>query len=249
MPYAGLKRGVGANWGTDDSGFGSHGQSGRTRHGYGPEWLRNRNTAKSDAVEPEEWDPVRPLSQLPCDCVCGPICAGARIQSDPRSRRVPGGSEHASYCSGRALLHDTSSRNSASALEVSAVAGEAEVRNDKGLLIAKVFPGAALDFDQQPGGAAGPSSVSGKVSKTSDGHYLLTDSATNTTVEVQGDNLESTVGHCVAATGSADPTAAPAPGARSSSTLPVISGFRAAKRVRVARRQVGRQREPVFRTQ
>lgn len=97
-------------------------------------------------------------------------------------------------------------------LEVSAVKGGAEVLNAKGMLLAKVVPGAALDFDQQPGGAAGPSQVSGRVSKQN-GHYLLTDATTNTTVELQGDNLEPSVGKCIAATGSADPSAAPAPGA------------------------------------
>jgi len=104
------------------------------------------------------------------------------------------------------------SRNSPRTIEVAAVTGRAEVRDAKGLLIAKVFPGSALDFDQQPGGAAGPSQVSGKVSKQG-GHYFLTDSTTNTTVELQGDNLDSAVGHCIAATGSADPSAVPAPGA------------------------------------
>lgn len=97
-------------------------------------------------------------------------------------------------------------------LEVSAIAGEAEVRNLQGLLIAKVIPGEALDFAQQPGGAAAPSQVSGRVSRQN-GHLLLTDSTTNTTVEIQGENLDSTVGHCIAATGSADPSATPAPGA------------------------------------
>jgi len=102
--------------------------------------------------------------------------------------------------------------NNSRAFEVAAVTGQAEVRNANGLLIAKVFPDSALDFDQQPGGAAGPSQVSGRVSNQN-GHYLLTDSTTNTTVELQGDNLGSTVGHCIAATGAADPSAVPAPGA------------------------------------
>jgi len=104
------------------------------------------------------------------------------------------------------------SRNNPKIMEVAAVAGSAEVRNAKGLLIAKVVPGSALEFDQQPGGAAGPSQVSGKVTKQN-GHYLLTDATTNTTVELQGDNLDSVVGKCIAATGSPDPSAAPAPGA------------------------------------
>lgn len=104
------------------------------------------------------------------------------------------------------------SRNNSKGLEVAAVTGQAEVRNATGLLLARVVPGSALDFDQQPGGAAGPSQVSGKVSKQN-GHYLMTDATTKVTVELQGDNLDSTVGHCIAATGSPDPSAAPVAGA------------------------------------
>jgi hypothetical protein len=98
-------------------------------------------------------------------------------------------------------------RASASKLHVSAVTGQAEVHNSSGLLIAKVFPGSSLDFDQQPAGAAGPTKVSGRLQKQ-DGRYIVTDVTTKTTVELQGENLENSVGHCIAATGSADPAAA-----------------------------------------
>ncbi len=98
-------------------------------------------------------------------------------------------------------------RASASKLQVFAVTGQAEVHNSGGLLIAKVFPGSSLDFDQPPAGAAGATKVSGKLEKQ-DGRYMLTDATTKTTVELQGDNLEKSVGHCIAATGSADPTTA-----------------------------------------
>jgi len=104
-------------------------------------------------------------------------------------------------------------RTGPKSLEVAAVLGHADVRNGQGMLIARVVPGSPLDLQQQPEGAAGPSRVNGKVSKTAAGHYLLSDSTTNTTVELQGNNLDSAVGHCVAATGSADPSAAPAAGA------------------------------------
>jgi hypothetical protein len=98
-------------------------------------------------------------------------------------------------------------RTSASKLQVSAVSGQAEVHNASGLLIAKVFPGSSLDFNQQPSGAASATKVSGKLEKL-DGRYMLTDVTTKTTFELQGDNLEKSVGHCIAATGSADPAAA-----------------------------------------
>ena len=97
-------------------------------------------------------------------------------------------------------------RTSASKLQVSAVSGQAEVHNAGGLLIAKVFPGSALDFDQ-PAGAGGPTQVSGRLEKR-DGHYMVTDVTTKTTLELQGDNLEKSVGHCIAASGSTDPSTA-----------------------------------------
>ncbi|MGA2598144.1 MAG: hypothetical protein ABSH09_14265 [Bryobacteraceae bacterium] len=94
-------------------------------------------------------------------------------------------------------------------LEVSAVSGQAEVRNASGLLIARVFPGSALDFDQEPGGGAtAPEKVSGKVEKSADGHYYLTDVTTKTTFELVGDNLDKSVGSCVAVTGTPDANAA-----------------------------------------
>jgi len=93
-------------------------------------------------------------------------------------------------------------------LEVSAVSGQAEVRNASGLLIARVFPGSALDFDQEPGGAAAPEKVSGKMEKSADGHYYLTDVTTKTTFELVGDNLDKSVGNCIAVTGSPDPNTA-----------------------------------------
>ena len=94
------------------------------------------------------------------------------------------------------------------AFEVSAVTGQAEVRNASGLLIAKVFPGSALNFNQEPEGAATPFKVSGKLEKSADGHYFLTDVTTKTTFELLGDNLDSSVGNCIAVTGSTDPKTA-----------------------------------------
>jgi hypothetical protein len=75
-------------------------------------------------------------------------------------------------------------------------------------LIAKVFPGSALDFDQEPGGASTPEKVSGKVEKSADGHYFLTDVTTKTTFELVGDDLDKSVGNCVAVTGTPDANAA-----------------------------------------
>ncbi|HYL35410.1 MAG TPA: hypothetical protein VEV17_05820 [Bryobacteraceae bacterium] len=98
-------------------------------------------------------------------------------------------------------------RTGASKLEVSAVTGQAEVRGAGGVMIARVFPGSALDFDQQPAGAAGATKVSGRLEKQ-DGRYKLTDVTTRVRFELQGDNLEKSVGQCITATGSSDPSTA-----------------------------------------
>lgn len=98
-------------------------------------------------------------------------------------------------------------RASASKLQVYAVTGQAEVHGASGVMIARVFPGSSLDFEQQPAGAAGATKVSGKL-EGQGGRYMLTDVATKATYELQGDNLEKSVGQCIAATGSSDPTTA-----------------------------------------
>jgi hypothetical protein len=75
-----------------------------------------------------------------------------------------------------------------------------EVRNSSGILVARVYPGRALEFDPQAGGNSKEMKLSGKLTKTN-GKYLLTDSATSVTVELTGAGLESHVGRTIAVTG------------------------------------------------
>jgi hypothetical protein len=95
-------------------------------------------------------------------------------------------------------------RASASKLQVAAITGEAEVQGTGGVMIARVIPGSALAFQQQPAGAEGATKVSGKLEKEGS-RYMLTDVTTKTRLELQGNNLEKFVGQCIAATGSSDP--------------------------------------------
>ena len=98
-------------------------------------------------------------------------------------------------------------RASASKLQVSAVTGQAEVQTANGSMIARVVAGSSLDFEQPPAGAAGATQISGNLEKQA-GHYILTDVTTKTTLELQGDNLEKSVGQCITGSGSPDPSTA-----------------------------------------
>lgn len=96
-------------------------------------------------------------------------------------------------------------RTNASKLQISAVTGQAEVHGASGLMIARVLAGSSFDFEQQPAGAEGATKVSGKLEKQR-GRYMLTDATTKATFELQGDNLEKSVGQCIVGNGSSDPT-------------------------------------------
>lgn len=96
-------------------------------------------------------------------------------------------------------------RTNAGRLQISAVTGQAEVHGAGGLMIARVLAGSSFDFEQQPAGAEGATKVSGKLEKQR-GRYMLTDATTKTTFELQGDNLEKSVGQCIVGNGSSDPT-------------------------------------------
>ncbi len=95
-------------------------------------------------------------------------------------------------------------RASASRLQVSAVAGQAEVESAGGVWIATVLPGSPLEFDQPPAGAAGATRISGRLEQH-DGAYSVVDFATKSRLEVQGENLEKVVGQCISGDGSSDP--------------------------------------------
>jgi len=97
-------------------------------------------------------------------------------------------------------------------VSIAAREGSVDVRNGAGVLVATVRPGLALAFDTQAGGTATASKMSGCL-VTKGGKYLLTDSTTNVTVELQGSDAAKSAGHRVEITGLMVPDATPADGA------------------------------------
>jgi hypothetical protein len=96
-----------------------------------------------------------------------------------------------------------------SRVQVAALTGSFRVRNSRGLLVASIATGTALEFDPQAAAQAA-SKLSGCLQKKA-GRYVLTDEITNVTVELAGDGLEKEVGNRVEISGSLDPTATPSP--------------------------------------
>ena len=70
-------------------------------------------------------------------------------------------------------------------VRVAASGGQAEVRSGKGVLLAQVGPGSAV---QVPGGGYAPSAFTGIV-RQEKGKYLLTDTTTQQTVELRGSQV------------------------------------------------------------
>ncbi|MBN8732122.1 MAG: hypothetical protein J0L64_16395, partial [Acidobacteria bacterium] len=97
-------------------------------------------------------------------------------------------------------------------VQVSAARGSLRVTNARGVMIASLAAGRALEFEL-PGesGASGPALVTGCLVKR-DGRYMLTDEAAGVTVEVKG-SVEQYVGKRVQVQGSQIPDARPVPGA------------------------------------
>jgi hypothetical protein len=101
-------------------------------------------------------------------------------------------------------------------VRVGALSSPVEVRNSDNMLLARLNPGHALEFENQ-GGASGPVKLKGTLTcnKDSSGKtvYSITDSTTNVTYEVQGKNLDKYCGKVVTVNGSVVPGAAGAGGA------------------------------------
>lgn len=106
-------------------------------------------------------------------------------------------------------------------LRVAVLTGDVAVRNAGGMLLARVMPGSAMDFEPQAGAAA-TVQLKGKLEKVN-GKYLLTDQTTGVTVELQGADLDKYVGKVVLVTGSSMPGATPAPGATQVVSVTTIS--------------------------
>ena len=96
-----------------------------------------------------------------------------------------------------------------SKVRVAALAGALRVTNSKGILVARVMPGAPIEFEPQAAGAAAPSRLSGCLVKKA-GKFLLTDETTNVTVELTGSQLQAQAGNFVEIVGTMDPSAKPA---------------------------------------
>lgn len=95
-----------------------------------------------------------------------------------------------------------------SRVHVSALAGSVQVMNARGVVVAALAAGRALEFEPQAGASA-PSKLTGCVVHK-DGRFFLTDETTNVTVELRGAGLEKQAGHKVEITGSQLPGVTPA---------------------------------------
>jgi hypothetical protein len=91
-------------------------------------------------------------------------------------------------------------------IELAALSGSFRVLNSRGLLVANVPSGHALELEPQ--GTDTASKLTGTLRQVG-GHYLLTDETTNVTVELAGAGLSKEIGNRVEVTGQLDPTATP----------------------------------------
>jgi hypothetical protein len=83
-------------------------------------------------------------------------------------------------------------------VRVSAVDGAFAIRNARGLILANVAAGNSVELNSQ---GSTQTKIVGKLKKV-DGKYFVTDEATNTTLELKGQNLEQFVGQRVEVVGS-----------------------------------------------
>lgn len=97
-------------------------------------------------------------------------------------------------------------------LRVAALNGSVEVRNEQGILLARLRPGMAMEFRPPQAGAAAATQIRGCLERR-DGRYVITDETTNVTVELQGTGLENEVGNRIEVSGEVVAGATPAAGA------------------------------------
>jgi len=91
-------------------------------------------------------------------------------------------------------------------VQVAALVGSFRVLNSRGVLIADIAAGRAIEFEPQA--ASTPSKLMGCLVMHGV-HYLLTDETTNVVVELGGPGLDKEKGNRVEITGAMDPTATP----------------------------------------
>jgi hypothetical protein len=92
-------------------------------------------------------------------------------------------------------------------VDVEAMTGSFRVLNSRGILIANLAAGRALELDPQPPQAA-QTKLSGCL-VFRNGRYVITDETTNVTIEVGGLGLDKEKGNRVELTGAMDPTMTP----------------------------------------
>jgi hypothetical protein len=95
-------------------------------------------------------------------------------------------------------------------VSVSALSGSFQVLNARGVLVANVAAGTALEFE--PLAADVPTHLTGVLAQQN-GHFLLSDPVTGVRVEVTGESLVARVGKVVQVTGTRNAAAAPVAGA------------------------------------
>ncbi len=105
-------------------------------------------------------------------------------------------------------------------VEVAALSGSVQVRNQTGVLLARVLPGQALAFTIQAAGAAPAVKLTG-VLTVEDGHYFVTDQTAGVRVELVGNDLVRFVGKMVEVNGALDASVTAA--APASNVVNVIS--------------------------
>jgi hypothetical protein len=98
-------------------------------------------------------------------------------------------------------------------VQVAALVGGFRVLTARGLLVAEMAPGAALEFEPQAASTNGePWKLTGCLRVVTT-HFLLTDEVTNVTVELAGAGLDVEGGNRVEALGALDPSGSPVSGA------------------------------------
>jgi hypothetical protein len=85
-------------------------------------------------------------------------------------------------------------------VEVAALGAPVLVSSSTGIQIANLMPGRALAFTPQDSGAMAPTTLTGVVRNVG-GSYMLTDTTSNTTVQLTGGGIEKYVKHMVKVTG------------------------------------------------
>jgi hypothetical protein len=96
-------------------------------------------------------------------------------------------------------------------VQMAALTGSFRVLNAKGMVVANLTPGSALQFDPQAAGQGEPWKLSGCL-RSANGHFTLTDDTTNVTVEAAGAGLDREAGNRVEILGAMDPAVTPVSG-------------------------------------